>query len=188
MAKNFLYLGNLLLLPQHVSVFGLHSSTTNNGSQPAVSIDNQRAMKQLELSNKVQTGLELKIDILKKEIHKLTDELHAAQKSSRSYSDQLTDTKKRLRESQHDLKELEEKYKRYSDALYRVRSESRATLDHLTHVLGIKEKQPSQARKSEDETKKNSAVKTEVKSSNESDKIKQTETKPVEQEQSNKVE
>ncbi|CAM4740247.1 unnamed protein product [Rotaria magnacalcarata] len=180
--------GNLLLLPQHVSVFGLHSSTTNNGSQPAVSIDNQRAMKQLELSNKVQTGLELKIDILKKEIHKLTDELHAAQKSSRSYSDQLTDTKKRLRESQHDLKELEEKYKRYSDALYRVRSESRATLDHLTHVLGIKEKQPSQARKSEDETKKNSAVKTEVKSSNESDKIKQTETKPVEQEQSNKVE
>jgi len=75
-------------------------------------------------------------------------------KSNRSYNDQLSDTKKRLRDTQHDLKELEDKYKRYSDALYRARSETRSTLDHLTHALGIKEKQPSQARKSEDDTKK----------------------------------
>ncbi len=87
-------------------------------------------------------------------LEKLTDELHSTQKSNRTYNDQLSDTKKRLRDTQHDLKELEEKYKRYSDALYRVRSETRSTLDHLTHVLGIKEKQPSQTRKSEDETKK----------------------------------
>jgi ABC-type transporter Mla subunit MlaD len=106
-------------------------------------------------------------------LDKLTDELHTTQKSSRSFSDQLSDTKKRLRDTQHDLKELEEKYKRYSDALYRVRSESRATVDHLTHVLGIKEKQPSQTRKSEDDTKKNV--------------VKQTE-KSVEQEQTPKVE
>ncbi|CAF0968873.1 unnamed protein product, partial [Rotaria sordida] len=138
--------GNLLLLPQQMSIFGLRSSITNNGNQLITSVDNQRAMKQLELSNKIQTGLELKIDTLKKEIHNLTDELHTTQKSNRSYSDQLTDTKKRLRDTQHDLKELEDKYKRYSDALYRVRSESRSTFDHLTHVLGIKEKQPSQGR------------------------------------------
>lgn len=91
-------------------------------------------------------------------LEKLTDELHSSQKSNRSYSDQLSETKKRLRDTQHDLKELEEKYKRYSDALYRVRSETRSTFDHLTHVLGIKEKQPSQARKSEDETKKSNKV------------------------------
>ncbi|CAF4085158.1 unnamed protein product [Rotaria sp. Silwood2] len=179
--------GNLLLLPQHMSIFGLRSSITNNGNQLITSVDNQRAMKQLEMSNKIQTGLELKIDTLKKEIHKLTDELHATQKSSRSYSDQLTDTKKRLRDTQHDLKELEDKYKRYSDALYRVRSESRSTFDHLTHVLGIKEKQPSQTRKSEDDTKKNTGMKTEAKSSNELDKTKQTE-KPIDQESITKVE
>jgi chromosome segregation ATPase len=146
--------GNLLLLPQNVSVFGVRSSISNDGNQLVTSVDNQRAMKQLEISNKIQTGLELKIDTLKKEVQKLTDELHSTQKSSRSYSDQLSDTKKRLRDTQHELKELEEKYKRYSDALYRVRSESRSTVDHLTHVLGIKEKQPSQTRKSEDDTKK----------------------------------
>lgn len=172
--------GNLLLLPQHLSVFGSRSTTTNDGSQLATSVDNQRAIKQLEMSNKIQTGLELKIDTLKKEINKLTDELHSTQKSNRTYTDQLSDTKKRLRDTQHDLKELEEKYKRYSDALYRVRSESRSTFDHLTHVLGIKEKQPSQARKSEDDTKKN-------KTFNDSEKTKQTE-KPVEQEQTTKVE
>ncbi|CAF4566124.1 unnamed protein product [Rotaria sp. Silwood1] len=179
--------GNLLLLPQHMSVFGLRTSITNNGHQLISSVDNQRAMKQLEMSNKIQTGLELKIDTLKKEIHKLTDELHTAQKSNRSYNDQLTDTKKRLRDTQHDLKELEDKYKRYSDALYRVRSESRSTFDHLTHVLGIKEKQPSQTRKSEDDTKKNIGMKTDVKSSNELDKTKQTE-KPIEQEPATKIE
>jgi archaellum component FlaC len=104
-------------------------------------------------------------------LDKLTDDLHSMQKSSRSYSDQLSDTKKRLRDTQHDLKELEEKYKRYSDALYRVRSESRSTLDQLTHVLGIKEKQPSQARKTDDEPKKAATpVKVETKSSNENDK------------------
>ena len=152
-------------------------------------------MKQLELSNKIQTGLELKIDGLKKEIREhhfvrllphptffrseqLKDDLHAAQKSDRSHSEQLVETKKRLRETQHDLKELEDKYKRYSDALYRVRSESRSTLDHLTHVLGIKEKQPSQARKSEDETKKNPTAKVEPKSAD----------KAIEQEQLTKVE
>lgn len=91
--------------------------------------------------------------------------------------------KKRLRDTQHDLKELEDKYKRYSDALYRVRSESRSTFDHLTHVLGIKEKQPSQTRKSEDENKKNNTVKSETKSSNESDKTKPTDIKSTEPEQ-----
>jgi chromosome segregation ATPase len=116
-------------------------------------------------------------------LDKLTDELHTTQKSSRSFSDQLSDTKKRLRDTQHDLKELEDKYKRYSDALYRIRSESRTTLDHLTHLLGIKEKQPSQGRKSEDDNKK----KSEGKTSNELDKTKPTE-KLVEQEQTTKTE
>jgi chromosome segregation ATPase len=121
-------------------------------------------------------------------LDKLTDELHSTQKSNRSYNDQLSDTKKRLRDTQHDLKELEEKYKRYSDALYRVRSESRTTFDHLTHVLGIKEKQPSQTRKSEDDTKKNLGTKTEgSKTSNDLEKNKQTE-KSVEQEQTTKIE
>jgi hypothetical protein len=59
--------GNLLLLPAHVSIFGLRT-TTNDGNQSLTSVDNQRAMKQLEMSNKIQTGLELKIDTLKKEI------------------------------------------------------------------------------------------------------------------------
>jgi chromosome segregation ATPase len=181
-----------------MSVFGLRSTSINDGNQLVNSVDNQRAMKQLEMSNKIQTGLELKIDTLKKEIRKeiqflrihknkfdvfflekLTDELHSTQKNHRSVNDQLSDTKKRLRDTQHDLKELEDKYKRYSDALYRVRSETRSTLDHLTHVLGIKEKQPSQARKSEDETKKPIKI--------EGEKIKQTE-KPIEQEQTNKIE
>ncbi|CAF3611647.1 unnamed protein product [Adineta steineri] len=171
--------GNLLLLPHNMSVFGVRSSITNDGNQLVTSVDNQRAMKQLEMSNKIQTGLELKIDTLKKEINKLTDELHSTQKSNRSYTDQLSDTKKRLRDTQHDLKELEDKYKRYSDALYRVRSESRTTFDHVTHILGIKEKQPSQTRKSEDDPKK--------KPTNESEKSKQTD-KPVEQEQTVKSE
>lgn len=61
------FIGNLLSLPSHVSVFGIRSATTND-SQSTNSLDNQRAMKQLELSNKIQTGLELKIDALKKEI------------------------------------------------------------------------------------------------------------------------
>jgi len=77
-------------------------------------------------------------------LDKVTDDFHSAQKTNRSLSDQLSDTKKRLRDNQHDLKELEDKYKRYSDALYRVRSETRSTFDHLTHVLGIKEKQTTQ--------------------------------------------
>ncbi|CAF1486458.1 unnamed protein product, partial [Adineta ricciae] len=174
--------GNLLSLPSHVSVFGIRSTTINE-TQSTNSLDNQRAMKQLEISNKIQTGLELKIDTLKKEIQKLTDDLHSAQKSSRSYNDQLSDTKKRLRDTQHDLKELEEKYKRYSDALYRARGESRTLFDHITHTLGIKEKQPSQTRKSEDDTKKNLPMKP----SNETDKPKQTE-KPVEEEQTTKIE
>ncbi len=116
-------------------------------------------------------------------LDKLTDELHSTQKSNRSYTEQLSDTKKRLRDTQHDLKELDEKYKRYSDALYRVRNESRSIYDHLTHVLGIKEKQPSQTRKSEDDTKKNSGIKT----SNDLEKTKQIE-KAVEQEQTTKIE
>ncbi|UJR36551.1 hypothetical protein I4U23_029271 [Adineta vaga] len=174
--------GNLLLLPHHMSVFGIRSSTINE-NQLTTSVDNQRAMKQLEMSNKIQTGLELKIDTLKKEIQKLTDDLHSTQKSSRSYSDQLSDTKKRLRDTQHDLKELEEKYKRYSDALYRARGESRTLFDHITHTLGIKEKQPSQTRKSEDDTKKTIGTKT----SNETDKPKTTE-KPAEEEQATKIE
>ena len=107
-------------------------------------------------------------------LDKLTDDLHSTQKSNRSYSDQLSETKKRLRDTQHDLKELEEKYKRYSDALYRARSESRSTLDHLTHVLGIKEKQPSQARKTDDEAKKTTSVKAEEKSSSDTDKKKES--------------
>jgi hypothetical protein len=53
-----------------MTVFGLRSSTTNDGNQVVNSVDNQRAMKQLEISNKIQTGLELKIDTLKKEIRK----------------------------------------------------------------------------------------------------------------------
>ncbi|CAF1615937.1 unnamed protein product, partial [Rotaria sordida] len=56
-----------------------------------------------------------------------------------------------------------------------------------THVLGIKEKQPSQGRKTEDDTKKNTGMKTDGKSSNELDKTKSTE-KPIEQEQITKVE
>ena len=194
-----------------MTVFGVRSTANHESNSLASSVDNQRAMKQLELSNKIQTGLELKIDTMKKEISKLnsasrparaqrcqmarpiivqnlcldklTDDLHSTQKSSRSYSDQLSDTKKRLRDTQHDLKELEEKYKRYSDALYRVRSESRSTLDQLTHVLGIKEKQPSQARKTDEEAKKAAAsVKVETKSSNDNDKKKEAE-KSDEQEQ-----
>lgn len=39
-------------------------STINEGN----TVDNQRAMKQLEMSNKIQTGLELKIETLRKEI------------------------------------------------------------------------------------------------------------------------
>lgn len=113
-------------------------------------------------------------------LDQLTDELDSTQKSSRSYSDQLSDTKKRLRDTQHDLKELEEKYKRYSDALYRVRSESRSTLDQLTHVLGIKEKQPSQARKTDEEAKKAAAsVKVETKSSNDNEKKKGDEQEQI---------
>lgn len=54
-----------------MSVFGSRSTTTNDGSQLTTSVDNQRAMKQLEMSNKIQTGLELKIDTLKKEISML---------------------------------------------------------------------------------------------------------------------
>ncbi len=61
----------MLLLPQHMSVFGLRTTITNDGNQLITSVDNQRAMKQLEMSNKIQTGLELKIDTLKKEISKL---------------------------------------------------------------------------------------------------------------------
>jgi hypothetical protein len=68
---DFCLIGNILLLPQHMSVFGLHSTITNDGNQLINSVDNQRAMKQLEISNKIQTGLELKIDTLKKEIRKL---------------------------------------------------------------------------------------------------------------------
>ena len=63
------FTGNLLSLPSHVSVFGIRSAT-NNETQSTNSLDNQRAMKQLEISNKIQTGLELKIDTLKKEIRK----------------------------------------------------------------------------------------------------------------------
>jgi hypothetical protein len=54
-----------------MSVFGSRSSITNDGNQLVTSVDNQRAIKQLEMSNKIQTGLELKIDALKKEISKL---------------------------------------------------------------------------------------------------------------------
>jgi hypothetical protein len=53
-----------------MSVFGLRSTSINDGNQLVTSVDNQRAMKQLEMSNKIQTGLELKIDTLKKEIRK----------------------------------------------------------------------------------------------------------------------
>ncbi len=62
--------GNLLLLPSHLSVFGLRSTKIINDDNQSVinSVDNQRAIKQLEMSNKIQTGLELKIDTLKKEI------------------------------------------------------------------------------------------------------------------------
>ena len=42
----------------------------NYGNQLLTSVDHQQAMKQLEISNKIQTGLELKIDALKKEIRK----------------------------------------------------------------------------------------------------------------------
>lgn len=61
----------MLLLPQHMSVFGVRPSTATSGNQSVTSVDNQRAIKQLEISNKIQTGLELKIDTLKKEIRKL---------------------------------------------------------------------------------------------------------------------
>lgn len=64
----FLCIGNLLFLPEHLSVFGVRSTNSNDGNQLITSVDNQRAMKQLEMSNKIQTGLELKIDTLKKEI------------------------------------------------------------------------------------------------------------------------
>ena len=64
------WIGNLLLLPNHVSVFGVHSAVSNESNSLVTSVDSQRAMKQLELSNKVQTGLELKIDTMKKEISK----------------------------------------------------------------------------------------------------------------------
>lgn len=63
----FFFKGNLLFLPSHVSIF-TSRSTTNDGNTSLTSVDNQRAMKQLEMSNKIQTGLELKIDTLKKEI------------------------------------------------------------------------------------------------------------------------
>ena len=121
-------------------------------------------------------------------LEKLTDELHSSQKSYRSSSDQLSDTKKRLRDTQHDLKELEDKYKRYSDALYRARSETRSTFDHLTHVLGIKEKQPSQARKSEDETKKSSKTESAGKTSVDVEKSKPVEGGEEEDEQTIKNE
>lgn len=55
--------GNLLFLPSHVSNIAARS-TINEGN----TVDNQRAMKQLEMSNKIQTGLELKIETLRKEI------------------------------------------------------------------------------------------------------------------------
>jgi hypothetical protein len=60
--------GNLLLLPHNLSIFGVNSG--NEANPILTSVDNQRAMKQLEMSNKIQTGLELKIDTLKKEIRK----------------------------------------------------------------------------------------------------------------------
>jgi len=64
-----------------MSVFGLHSTTTNDGNQLINSVDNQRAMKQLEISNKIQTGLELKIDTLKKEIRKLINKFNLKNKN-----------------------------------------------------------------------------------------------------------
>lgn len=165
------FAGNLLHLPSHSSI---EEQSTKS------STDDQRAMKQLEISTKIQTGLELKIEAMRKEIRKfnenedrklfigffffsqehLTDELQSTQKTARTTNEQLNETKKRLRDTQHDLKELEDKYKRYSDALYRLRSESRSTFDHLTHVLGIREKQSSQTRKLDDETKKSSKTTT----------------------------
>jgi len=54
-----------------MSVFGIRSTITNDGNQLITSVDNQRAMKQLEMSNKIQTGLELKIDTLKKRNSKI---------------------------------------------------------------------------------------------------------------------
>lgn len=86
----------------------------------------------------------------------LTDELETTQETSRTTNEQLIETKKRLRDVQHDLKSAEEKYQRYSDVLYRLRSESRSTFENLTHVLGIKEKQSSQTHRNDDETKKSS--------------------------------
>ena len=58
--------GNLLYLPSNIAA----RSTVNEGN---ASVDNQRAIKQLEMSNKIQTGLELKIETLKKEIRTLIE-------------------------------------------------------------------------------------------------------------------
>lgn len=46
-------------------------SMMNEGNLSSTPMDNQRAMKQLEMSNKIQTGLELKIETLKKDIRTL---------------------------------------------------------------------------------------------------------------------
>jgi transcription antitermination factor NusG len=64
-----------------------------------------------------------------------------------------------------------------------VRSEARSTVDHLTHVLGIKEKS---TRKSDDDMKKLPTTKTDGKSSNDIEKKKDTE-KTIEQESTVKI-
>ena len=56
-----------------------------------------------------------------------------------------------MRDTQHDLKELEEKSERYSEVLRRLRNESRSTFDHLSHVLGIKEKPTKKKKENEND-------------------------------------
>ena len=63
--------GNLHFLPSNLVVFGVRSKTTTDNPQILPEVDNQRAIKQLEMSNKIQTSLELKIDALKSELRML---------------------------------------------------------------------------------------------------------------------
>lgn len=61
---SFCFQGNLLHLP---------SFSSNDDNFMKSSADDQRAMKQLELSTKIQTGLELKIEAMRKTIRKFND-------------------------------------------------------------------------------------------------------------------
>ena len=66
--NSFVLPGNLFLLPSHLSTFGVRSADQKFNGEFNHAVDQQRAIKQLEISSQIQTSLELKIDALKKEI------------------------------------------------------------------------------------------------------------------------